>query len=827
MKKTFFFLFTLLFFLFTAVVCFSAGAAELNFIPHKGGKYIYSNNREFVFRSDLADNSNREPRYIMSNENLLPDDFTLFASHVNHTEERGYWGELLGRGFDIELDAVFKAKEDTVINISALGFEVPDNVHFYIDGKEYTDERDWGCFTAWASYIGKEIRQLDSDIKYTPVPFEPVTFEIKAGESRWLSEFIPNYREVPLWRPVHFITDFTIVSGCADVNVAAIRSTGTLGDRSRVSSNIGFGSFIPQYEMKGVADSKNQVDSYIEFTLNNSSINTMLPVTVFNRYAPSGKEVTTWYTNLNPTSDVWNKDNVAESCMLGFDYKDESKKKYYGKGIKDEDKENVWHFDTSHALLTSYVKGLGYTKRNFVPNFEIEEYVPEEYCNSLGNYGVLQNYHITLTNTAYTDMWFNYRLNTAANNLIVLSDENGNIFDGYPLTKGKSAKKETDTLTNVKIPAQQTVKFTLTVILTTNHVGGMENSFYISDSPSVVTSYNSNRIYNVKDSQYTGKEYLKWNDGKLYFSYDKKEWQEKAVPPKTAEIFNSVWNEIKLTWTGSGYIANNVQYSGIPYYLVRDLYRDVWCFDENLNILSKNKFGIYITQSSGAFGHYYIKAGTNFISNDNNDWSVFDGNFTLPCYNGGKFAASMKNGGVWLSENGTDFYEVLYESKKPLYIDSLGDIYYYISGKTVYVSANGLYWDKAESPVNIEKIGRDNEKLLINDKISVDLPPLDTEAYGVLYNGKYLGFKEPPLNIGGVYFIPLRSFSALSGLPLRWDSDTKTAKLFTTEKTFSFSEGAYYMADDEIIYCDGIVNINGTMYIPMNIINGKGETIKK
>lgn len=817
MKKIFGIIF-MLFIIGASAVCFASEAPELVFTPQEGGKYIYSNNREFIFRSDLADNSNREPRYIMSNEDLKPDKYTLFASHVNHTEERGYWGELMGRGFDIELDVIFKAKENTVITVSALGFEVPDNVRFYIDGEEYTDERDWGCFSAWASYLGTEIGQLDSDISYPPVPFKPVTFEIKAGESRWLSEFIPNYREVPLWRPVHIISDFEIVSGSADVNVAAVRSTGSLGDRSRVSPSVAFGSFVPQYEMKGIAASKNQVDAYLSYTLDNSSQNARLPVTVFNQYAPSGKEVTTWFTNLNPTSDVWNKDNVAESCMLAFEYKDESKKKYYGKGVKESDKDSIWHFDTTHALATEYAKELGYTKRNFVPNFEITKYVPEDYCNSLGNYGVLQNYHLTLTNASYTDLWFNYQLNTAANNLIILRDENGKIFNGYPLTKGKSSKKELDTLTNIKIPAQQTVKFTLTVILTTNHVGGMENSFFISDSPSVVTSYKSNRIYNVKDNTYTGKEYLKWADGKLYASYNKKDWEEKPLNPKTAKIFDSVWNEIKLTRTDSGYIANNVQYSGIPYYLVRDMYRDVWCFDENLNLISENKFGIYPTQSSGAFGKYYIKAGTNFISADGADWAVFNGNMNLPCYNYGKFAASMSGGEIVLSENGTDFYKVVYEKEKPLYIDSLGDVYYYIKGKSIYVSADGLYWSKTESPVQINKIGRYDNDILVNDEIVLEMPALDFNASAVKYEDKYLGFKDSPLNIGGVYFVPLRSFASLAALPLLWDAETKTATIVAGEKTFSFKDGAVYTAENETIYCDGIITLNGSMYVPMNIL---------
>ena len=204
--------------IFMNIVISAGAASDLKFTPREGGKYIYSNNREFIFRTDLADNSNMNPRYIMSNEDMGADKYTLFASHVNHTEIKDSYGIMSGKGFDVELDVVFCAKEDTDITITAMGFEVPENVKYYINAEEYTMEKDWGCFTAWASYLGREISELDSGEKYQPVPFETVQFTVKAGEKVYMSEFIPNYRAVPIWRPVHLITDFEITKGLCDIH---------------------------------------------------------------------------------------------------------------------------------------------------------------------------------------------------------------------------------------------------------------------------------------------------------------------------------------------------------------------------------------------------------------------------------------------------------------------------------------------------------------------------------------------------------------------------------------------------------------------------------
>ena len=63
--------------LFAFLCCFAfftvvAQGADLTFTPREGGKYIYSNNREFIYRSDLADITVEKPRFIMSNEKMIP-----------------------------------------------------------------------------------------------------------------------------------------------------------------------------------------------------------------------------------------------------------------------------------------------------------------------------------------------------------------------------------------------------------------------------------------------------------------------------------------------------------------------------------------------------------------------------------------------------------------------------------------------------------------------------------------------------------------------------------------------------------------------------------
>jgi len=777
--------------------------SELVFEHDTNGKYIYCNNREFIFRSDLADNSNEYAKFIMNNEDLTPDKYAMFISHVNHTDVRDTW-TIFQKGFDIEVDVLFRAKEDTVLKITAVGFEVPENKQYYLNGEAYTKEEEWGCFKAWATYMQLPVSQIDSGQKYYPDPFEPVEITIPAGEKVWLSKYIPNYGVVPYYRPVNMLADFEIVSGKLDANVAAFRSTGTLGDRSHFVESALYGSYTFERQHKGVANSLNNVNAELNFTIDDSVVTgTLLPVTVYNQYAPEGKTVTTWFTNLNPRSDIWNKDNVAESCMLAFEYKDDAKLLYYGKDVPDSEKDNIWRIDTKHSDRYIFPgANSGFKASTYKPNYELREDENEDNAASLGNFGVFQNYKITITNNGMYDRYVNYNLNTVSNNLIILRDENGELIEPYPITKGSSLAKERDNLASVKLPAQKTTTFNLTVLLTTNYVGGMENRLEISDTPAPVKVYQSAFAENVKDATFTGREFLKWDNGKLYKSTDKKEWTEIELTKETKKIFEGRHNTMKIVYMGDCYMAKSTLYDGIPYYYVRDFYRDVYFFDDNFNLISQKDFGAYPTDISGGNGYYYVKAGSLWFSKGDGNWKLINSEFSMPVSNYSDKTAAYKNGKIHLSPDGENFYPVKHYTVSPSYIDSLGDLYYFTKDNLVYVSRNGINFTPIFSNEPIRKLGKTKNALLINDK-EYQIP--DIPEMPVIFTGtEYIEYVGEVIRENGKCFIPLRSYAAAIGAEVTWNSDTGSANLITESGIKSFST-TYNVneADENVLWLNG------------------------
>ena len=723
------------------VFCVSASAEveapELKFVPAEG-RYIYCNNREFITREDLADVSNEKASFIMTNEDLTADKYALFVSHVNHTDKRNEDGtQILEEGFDVEVDVLFRAEEDTKIRITALGFEVPENTKYYLDGNIYTNENQWGCFNAWADYLNMPISEIDSGVKYDPIGFEPVEFEVKAGEDVWLSKYIENYREVPYYRPVHIVADFEILSGKTDVNVCAVKATGTLGDRSHLARNLRHGAYIYEHQHKGIADTLNQMDAELNYTIDDSvASGEALPIKIFNQYVPEGNVAWMWVTHINPRSDYWSKQNGDETGMIKLEYEDDSKLMYYGKDVPEEERDNIWRFDTTHTDVPVYPgEDTGYTKNTYVPNYEIKESDKDEYACSLGNFGVFVNYHINVTNNGNTDRWFNYKLNTTSSNLIILRDENGNVMEPYPICKGYHEKKEEDILASIELPAGETTSFTLTVVLTTNYLGGMENNFIITDHSNPVKTYEPSWTDMTPDTSYTGKEYIKWENGELYTSLDKTNWVRRSLNEQTKKIFDGHWNEFKLLWTGNGYIAKNTLYDGIPYYIVRDFFQNVYFLDSSFNLTSTYSFGAYPTDMAVGTDGIYVKAGTRYYSTDGQNWEKASYEYDLPVYNYGRFAVYTKNGEVFISPDDTNMYKVDSDIiSAPVYTDGV----YYISSDNLLYSYDGVYW------------ADDTEKLTQNAPVII------------LDNTTALSLSVPPSQDGTV---PLRSFSDY----MRWD----------------------------------------------------------
>lgn len=700
----------------TAVSAAAVDTADLRFTKADGGKYIYCNNNEFIRRMDLADISNEHPRYIMNNEGLTPNNYSLFASHVNHTEKRSEDGYTITEaGFDIELDVLFRAQEDTTITLTSLGFEVPRNRQYWYEGKSYTFEDQWGCFNAWSSYLGIPINQIDSGIEYLPNSIEPITFNVKAGEDVWLSQFIPNYDVVPFYRPVHILADFSIDTGKCDVNVAAMKSNGTIGDRSSFAKNPAFGSYDRDRQHKGISDNLNRVDTELSYVIDDYTwSDTALPVNVYNYYKPEGNETTKWYTHLNPRSDPWSHEISAESDMLSFTYKDPGKKLLYGSAVPDEKRDDVWRFDIFHNDLSKKLGNSG-IRSTFIPNEELKdaEHEDKDLACSMGNFGVIYNYKINITNNGGMIRYLNYVPNTGSNIVVILRDADGNLITPYAVSKGVNNSRVKNTMASVELPPQQTTTINLQVILTTNNYGGIENTLTITDTPQMVEIYKSSRQEIVKDYKYTGREFYKWENRNLYISRDLENWQEIVLEDDLKYTVYGNWNEYELKYTGNGYMMKATLYDGIPYYLVCDFFKTVYYLDENFHLVSKHEFTYYPTDFTMAKDVCYVKSGTPVYSKDLYNWTMSD-DTVMPCWNYGEYAAKAKDGKIYLSSDGISFTEHTYDNFHPTYIDSIGNLYYYASGREFWYSHDGLTWSCITASNEISSVYKTDTEIVIN-----------------------------------------------------------------------------------------------------------------
>ena len=128
-----------------AIMCIfgvGANAADLNFTPEGGGKWIFCNNPEALKNRDLMNSGDNPPSYIMNNENLEPDLYDFILCHINHTSTRDDYGA----GYNIELDIELTAVEDSEITINRVSFETPEDEAFiYSNGTWAKEMNKVGC----------------------------------------------------------------------------------------------------------------------------------------------------------------------------------------------------------------------------------------------------------------------------------------------------------------------------------------------------------------------------------------------------------------------------------------------------------------------------------------------------------------------------------------------------------------------------------------------------------------------------------------------------------------------------------------------------------
>jgi len=726
----------------------------------------------------------------------------MFISHYNHTEIMQDTYTMLEPGFDIELDVLFKAKEDTVIKFTSIGFEVPQKEEYWLDGTKYTVDSPIGCMNAWASYIRMPIRQLDSGEIYEPVPFETTEIRINAGESFWMSEIIPGYCAVELYRAVHLLGDFEIISGKCDVNIAALKSTGTVGNRSNFSPNAGFGIYKRDRQYKGISDCINRVTAKIDYTVDYNVYHGMpLPFKIFNNRYPEGNVTAMWRTHYNPSSETYDASQTDESNMLAFTYKDNSKLRYYGSNVKDEYKENVWYFDTRHNDLSEYINGCG-SRLNFKPNTNDRYYgVGYDHCN-LGNYGVYENYDFSMTNTTNAMRYANYNIWASANVIVVLYDKNGNVVPGYPICKGHTEYSQNDTMACIELPPQATTDFRLTVILPTNYNGDLGHNMVIKTEPYTVQTYTTQKQYIKKLHNHTGREFYKWEDNNLWFSADNENWQKTELDDRVKKLVYGRWKTFSVKYTGDGYVIRADKIGGIYFYTPQKLFREVYFLDENLKHTGTHEFSEYPEEFLKLKNTAYVNLSGVYKSSDGQSWTVFEDGTSMPVYNFSRFAAICKNKTISISADGSEFYEVKYEGNPPHYLDSYGKIYYCADGNKLMISYDGVYWDEFLCKNKIKNLYVNKNCVIINGKDSYPLPA-DTLTPVVIVDSKVIAYEQKPYIDGSTLmvpyeytasilgrkkeqsaipqdgYVPLREYALNCGYTVEWDENTSTAMLIS------------------------------------------------
>ncbi len=594
----------------------SASAADLNFTPEGGGKWIFCNNPEALRNRDLMNSDDNPPSYIMNNENLGPDLYDFLICHINNTEtDDGY-----GMGYNIELDMELTAVEDSEITINKAFFDTPvDEAFIYGDGTWAKETNKFSCLRGLASYLGVNLAELNGAWLYEAQPYEPVTLKLKRGETVWLSEYMDDYSYVTYGKPMQIMGQIEIKSGKMNFNVAGFKSGEEIGDRSSFDPKAKFGSYAYTRTQKGIADSLPKVNVDLEYTIDYSfKDGDYIPNKVFNQYEPDGYVTTTWCSNLSPQDDLWSKTISVQSDLLTLTYKDDNKLSLYGKKVKTKNKNNVWIWDPYHSDTGTYPgEGTFYSEDEYVPNYELAVTRSNEgFACSMGNYGVIESYNLKVKNTTNKDKYFEYVAETISSIAVYVEDENGR-HSG--LLKGESGDARKDTLASVLIPAYGEREFTINMVLPINYVGGIRNSFRVCDESHVGKMY-EDYIKEPRAAQ-----------GPITTGVIASEVKDK-LPQEVKDIIRGNYNCFELVKTDTGYMLRWIDWDGCPYYYTKhwERVKTIYFLDEKYNIVDRYTFDKLIRLGLYYDGRYYVEDadGFRFKSEDGQKWESY--NHRLP-----------------------------------------------------------------------------------------------------------------------------------------------------------------------------------------------------
>lgn len=602
---------------------FSVCANELYFEPVGGGKFIYCNNPEGI-EDDMLLNG-EIPQWIMNNEALSTDKYYIYLSHCNYTGDES-------RGYDIELDMQMLAREDSKITIHKAFFETPETYAYYENGSLTLAETDWGQLQVCANMLGIPMCDIRGDDFYYPTDFEQVTLEVSEGESVWLSEYMNDYKVVNFGKPVHIQALVEIESGVMDFNVGAIKSGEQLKIRDHLPQNARFGDYRWDYTLKGMADTLPEVKTNIEYTIDETTKNgTKIPLFLKNQYIPEGHTVTEWYTQLNPQNDIWSKTTAAESDIIPLFYKDDAKLSFYGVGVKEEQKNNIWQFDTLHSAVRMYESRFNAgDASSFIPNFKLTtDRDNHTYACNIGNYGVATTYHMNIINNTDEVRYCTLAITAASEIIAYETDSSGT--RSYAYVKDLTGEKVTDNMLSHKILPNTTESFEFSIILPVNFNGGIKNELIITDNNIQAIDFTEKKANVESEHKLSNYHIAKPINGiNLSDIYS-------ALPESSAQV---------LSRGGYEYLEGKdtalvrwCAWDGAPdwYYRLWGHVNTAYIFDENYNIAGSHEFSSLPIGASYNDGYFYIKTARDGVykSADGIQWERTDEELPdyIPYYN--------------------------------------------------------------------------------------------------------------------------------------------------------------------------------------------------
>lgn len=597
--------------IFTGLLSVTAfGAEELRFEPVGGGKFIYCNNPEGI-EDDMLLNAGT-PVYIMNNEELAPDKYYIYLSHFNFTGS----GKL---GYDIELDLKMIAREDSKITIRKAFFETPQEYAYYKNQSRTPAETDWGQLQVCADMLGVPMCKIRGEDLFYPREFEPVTLDLKAGESVWLSEYLSNYEAIHFSKAVHIQAFVEIESGLMDFNVGAVKSNGIVGYRYNVPETPGFGEYRWDYTLKGIADSLPEVRADIEYTIDeNTADGERIPIFLKNQYAPEGHTVTEWYTQLNPQNDIWSKTTAAESDILPLYYKDNSKLGFYGSAVPDTERDNIWRFDTVHSAVRKYdAKYKTGAAKDFIPNFTLgTDTDNHEYACNIGNYGVATTYNLSVANETDKTKYCSLVL-TAASEVIAYETEADGSRD-YACVKDLTSDKVSDVMLSHEIPPHSAEKFEFSIILPVNYNGGIKNELVINDKKPSAVEFEKRAAEVEAEHQKT--DYRLTNE--IHGEYIEEVYP--LLPDETASKVKNNKESFEYLRGRDNALVRWCAWDGAPYwyYNLWGYANTVYNLDKENNIINSYAFPSLPCEAVWNNGYFYVKTAADGVykSADGADW---------------------------------------------------------------------------------------------------------------------------------------------------------------------------------------------------------------